>query len=74
MVEHLTADQEVIGSIPIVPLLFLNYHLLCLLFDLEEAKSLLFFLSIIANKKSGKSQKDINYKNNILLILKTKSY
>ena len=60
MVEHLTADQEVIGSIPIVPLLFLNYHLLCLLFDLEEAKSLLFFLSIIAHKKSGKSKKDIN--------------
>ena len=26
MVEHLTADQEVIGSIPIVPLLFLFFN------------------------------------------------
>ena len=45
VVEHLTADQEVIGSIPIVPLLFLFFNRKKIIINIVKKKNLRLFLS-----------------------------
>ena len=45
VVEHLTADQEVIGSIPIVPLLFIFFNRKKIIINIVIKKNLRLFLS-----------------------------